>query len=322
MLLKKWLKNREQKHKTKLGNTTPEEKTASLATYSLLTNMSHEIRTPMNMILGLAEILLENKSLPPDVMESLEKIHGSGNMLMGIINDTLDLSEIEAGRLELKPVKYETANLINDTVSLNLVRFENKPVVFKLQVDENIPSALYGDDLRIKQILNNLLCNAAQYTERGRVTLSIAAEYGGGNNEVTLVLKVQDTGQLGNDEKKGGLSEKHTRLNIVTDRIIEGTGLEMSVARNLIKMMNGTISAESDPGKGTEFTVRLPQGNTDSGRLGMETARNLRQFRLNKKSRIKYAPIIRESMSYSSVLVVDGLEYTAFKRPVEQPCSR
>jgi signal transduction histidine kinase len=185
----------------------------------------------------------------------------------------LDLSKIEMDRLVLNPVIYETADLISDTVRLNLIKFENKPIVLKLQVDEHVPSTLYGDKFGIKHILNNLLSHAVQYTERGRVTLSIAAEQDGDRDGITLLIKVQDT--------RNGITEA-----TCTDEV-DG----MSVTRDLIKMMKGAISIEKLQGKGAEYTVRLPQGNTGSDGLGMEVVKNLRQFRLNKKSRIKYSPV-------------------------------
>jgi signal transduction histidine kinase len=205
-------------------------------------------------------------------------------------SDIMDLSKIEIGKLELNPVKYETASLINEIARLNLMKFENKPVGLKLQVDKNIPSVLLGDELRIKQILNKLISNAAKYTERGRVTLSVSSELGGG--AVTLVIKVQDTGLGMSEEQMGGLFDRYNRVS---------TGL--GIVSKLTQIMNGTISVESIPGTGTLFTVRLPQGNTGSGTLGMEVARNLRQFRLITKSRMRYSPLVRETLSYGSVLV-------------------
>jgi signal transduction histidine kinase/DNA-binding response OmpR family regulator len=295
-----------QKYETELENVAQSAKLASMAKSAFLANMSHEIRTPMNVVLSLTEILLEKNSLPKDALESLEKIYSSGDILMSIINDILDLSKIEAGKLELIPIKYETASLINDTVQLNIMRFESKPVEFKLQVDENVPSTLFGDELRIKQILNNLLSNAAKYTKKGKVTFSVGAE--SDDEHITLVIKVHDTGQGMTEEQVSQLFDNYARFNAEDNRAIEGTGLGMSITWNLIKIMNGTISVESTPGKGTEFTVCLPQGNTGSGALGKEMVKNLRQFRLNVKSRLKKSQVIREPMPYGSVLVVDDVE--------------
>jgi signal transduction histidine kinase len=205
-------------------------------------------------------------------------------------DNLLDMSKIEAGKLELNPVKYETVSMIIDTVHLNLVKFENKPLVFKLQVDENIPSALYGDEPRIKKILNNLLSHAARHTERGRITLSLSAERYGLHDDIMLVIKVQDNRQFTMDT--------HAAV---------GADMEMSITRNLIHAMNGAIFVNSDTKQGNELTVRLPQGNTGSGTLGLEVARNLRQFRQNVKTRIKHPPVIRESMPYGGALMAEDL---------------
>ena len=140
-----------------------------------LATMSHEIRTPLNAILGLTEIQMQNTAHPPSTSEAFLKINNSGNLLLSIINDILDLSKIETGKLELTPAKYDVASLINDIIQINFIRYESTPVDFKVEIDENIPSVLIGDELRIKQILNNLLSNAFKYTDSGEVTLKVSA---------------------------------------------------------------------------------------------------------------------------------------------------
>jgi signal transduction histidine kinase len=167
--------------------------------------MSHEIRTPMNAILGITEIQLQDQTLREDTKEALSKIYNSGDLLLGIINDILDFSKVEAGKLELATVRYNVASMINDVVQLNKIRYENKPIEFKLQVEETVSSVLIGDELRIKQILNNLLSNAFKYTEKGEVSLSVNTEHvaRGGAALTTLVFRVSDTGQ--------GMTEEQVR---------------------------------------------------------------------------------------------------------------
>jgi len=143
---------------------------------SFLANMSHEIRTPMNAILGVTEIILQHEALPKDVEAGLDKIYNSCNLLLGIINDILDFSKIEAGKLDIMPSQYSVADLINDSVQLNIMRIGSKPIKFEMQIDENIPAKLVGDELRIKQILNNLLSNSFKYTAAGMVKLSVTSE--------------------------------------------------------------------------------------------------------------------------------------------------
>jgi len=186
-----------------------EKKKAESATKAkgdFLASVSHEIRTPLNAIIGLGEIELR-KELPKETYDNLEKIHQSGVILLNIINDLLDISKIEAGHFTLNPAPYQLPNLIQDTISLNLVRIGSKPIIFKLRVDENIPAGLYGDELRIRQILNNLLSNAFKYTKEGRIDLEIKHEINPAKqNEMILICSVEDTGIGIKDEDIAKLS--------------------------------------------------------------------------------------------------------------------
>jgi signal transduction histidine kinase len=259
-----------------------------------LSRMSHEIRTPMNAILGITEIQLQNEILQLGTREALYKIHNSGYLLMNIINDILDLSKIEAGKLELSPVIYDVPSFINDTVYLNVMRHDSKPIQFTLHVDENIPLKLFGDELRIEQILNNLLSNAFKYTDEGEVSLSITAEYIEQSSEpqVTLVFRIADTGRGLTAEQVDKLFDEYTRFNMEANRTTEGTGLGMSIMKHLVSMMNGEIFVESELGKGSVFTVRLPQGIVGTEVLGKEITENLKQFRTNSSPQINRAPQI------------------------------
>jgi CheY-like chemotaxis protein/nitrogen-specific signal transduction histidine kinase len=278
---------------------------------NFLARMSHEIRTPMNAILGIAEIQLQNETLPQDISEAFIKINNSGDLLICIINDILDLSKIEAGKLELASAKYDVPSLINDTVQLNILYFESKPIEFKLFVDEHVPLSLIGDELRIKQILNNLLSNAFKYTERGEVVLTVTADYmpQGGTIHVPLVFRVSDTGQGMTAEQIRNLGDEYSRFNMEANRTTAGTGLGISITKHLVRMMNGEISVESEPGKGSVFTVRLPQQIVGEKTLGREVAENLMQFRIGRAGQIKKMPqIVREYMPYGRVLIVDDVE--------------
>jgi signal transduction histidine kinase len=276
-----------------------------------LSRMSHEVRTPMNAILGITEIQIQSDTLSPEMEDVFTKIYNSGYMLLGIINDILDLSKIEAGKLELIPVNYDVPSLINDTVYLNIMRYDSKPFAFELEVDENIPLTLFGDELRIKQILNNLLSNAFKYTNEGKVSLSISIQNTPQNEpgKITLVFCVSDTGQGMSREQVDKLFDEYSRFNRDANRTVEGAGLGMNITRHLINLMNGSISIESEPGKGSVFTVRVPQGIVDEGVLGKPIVDSLKQFRLGKMSKMKKAPqIVREYMPYGKVLVVDDVE--------------
>jgi signal transduction histidine kinase/CheY-like chemotaxis protein/HPt (histidine-containing phosphotransfer) domain-containing protein len=286
---------------------------ANNAKTSFLASMSHEIRTPMNAILGVTEIQLQNGEMSEDTKNALNIIYNSGYTLMGIINDLLDLSKIEAGRMELVNSRYEMASFINDTINLNMTRIGSKPIEFKLEVDENLPLELIGDELRVKQILNNLLSNAFKYTDSGEVRLSFSAETTGedlteGRPCVTLTVIVRDTGQGMTRTQVQKLFDAYSRFNMKANRLVEGTGLGMNIVQNLVKKMDGDISVNSTPGKGTEVTVHLTQGYAGTAKLGSDLAENLMGFRLTGMSKMKKAQITRDYMPYGSVLVVDDME--------------
>ncbi|MCL2214447.1 MAG: ATP-binding protein [Treponema sp.] len=281
---------------------------ANHAKSTFLSTMSHEIRTPMNAILGISEIQLQNKLLDPSVKESFEKIFTSGDLLLSIINDILDLSKIEAGKLELMLNKYDTASLISDTTQLNIMRIGSRLINFELDISENLPVYLIGDELRIKQILNNLLSNAFKYTDEGNVKLSIYTETGNKDNEVILSITVSDTGQGMTEEQISKLFDLYTQFNAEINRTKEGTGLGMSITHNLINMMSGTIQIESEPGKGSVFNIRLPQEKCGSEIIGREVAENLVLLRMRSREFLAKVNISHEPMPYGSILVVDDVE--------------
>ena len=282
---------------------------ASRSKSAFLANMSHEIRTPMNAIVGFTEILMQNEELPEDVEEGLNRIYSSCNLLVGIINDILDFSKIEAGKLDIVPVEYKLANLINDSIHLNIVRIESKPIKFELEISAAAPSKLIGDKLRIKQILNNLLSNAFKYTDAGKVTLSVEFERARKSpNDVTLVLRVRDTGFGMTKDQLSTIFEEYSRFDKVKNSNIEGTGLGLAITYHLINLMGGQIKVESEPRVGTLFTVRLPQKMADDEILGEEMVENLRKFRMNYvTNKRKGNRIERDLMPYGSVLVVDDV---------------
>ena len=275
-----------------------------------LAKMSHEIRTPMNAILGITEIQLQDKSLPLTAKEALERIYNSGDLLLGIINDILDLSKIEAGKFELHITQYDIASLIHDTVKLNILRYENKPIEFKLIVSEDIPLVLEGDELRIKQILNNILSNAFKYTNEGRIEFELSAEHQDNSSSSIIVFRVSDTGQGMTTEQVNKLGDRFNRFNMEANRKTEGTGLGMNITMNLIQMMKGSINIDSTPGLGSTFNVRLPQVSVNSEVIGKDMAESLMQLNLQTTTRtkIRNAQITQEYMPYGSVLVVDDVE--------------
>jgi signal transduction histidine kinase/DNA-binding response OmpR family regulator len=279
----------------------------SRAKSEFLAKMSHEIRTPMNAILGITEIQLQDESLHKNTKEGLERIYNSADLLLGIINDILDLSKIEAGKLELIPSQYDIASLIHDTVQLNMMRYESKPIEFKLEIDEKIPVMLFGDELRIKQILNNLLSNAFKYTHEGSISLSISSEPKDDEN-VTIIFRISDTGQGMTADQVQKLGSEYSRFNMEANRRTEGTGLGMNITRNLLRLMQGVINIESTPNVGSVFTVYIPQKCLDRDPIGKVMAENLMQLNFVNEQRIRNLQINREYMPYGRVLIVDDVE--------------
>ena len=293
-----------------LKNTKMQALAAEAANKSkseFLSAMSHEIRTPMNAILGITEMLLYKQNVDEDLKEAFEKIYIAGDILLNIINDILDLSKIETGKMEIISKKYETASFISDTSQLNIMRIGSKEIEFEVYVDENIPAFLIGDELRVKQVLNNILSNAFKYTKEGRVKMSVNFEEIN-DDEISLIVSVSDTGQGMTPEQIEKLYDEYSRFNLAENRSIEGTGLGMTITKRLLNLMNGTISVESEYGKGSTFTVRIPQIKEGTEQLGKELAENLRRFNINTQSRSRGKQIRRAHMPYGKVLIVDDVK--------------
>jgi signal transduction histidine kinase len=265
---------------------------AEQAKSNFLATMSHEIRTPMNAILGLGRIESERDDLPPSTRETLEKMMDSGEMLLHIINDILDISKIDSGKLEIIPDTYDIPSLVNDTTQLNLSRIGDKPIEFHLSISPLIPSRLMGDQLRIKQILNNLLTNAIKYTKEGHIYFEVSCTKH--DSKVDLLFTVEDTGIGIKPEDLGKLFSENGQVDTRANRNIEGTGLGLSIVKKLVTMMGGTIEVQSVYGQGSTFVVRIPQEVEDATPIGNE-------FTTERKDKT----IQRELMPYGRVLVVD-----------------
>jgi len=276
---------------------------ANDAKSEFLANMSHEMRTPLNAIIGLTWLNLENENLDPETQSNLEKTHNAGATLLGIVNDILDISKIESGKLELMPVEYNVASVINDTVTQSLLRIGEKPVEFKLDVDKDMFANLYGDELRLKQIINNLLSNAMKFTLQGEVRLTTFCRRDG--DVVWLTIVVSDTGQGIKQEDIGKIFDEYAQVKAKANRTIEGTGLGLPITKRLCEMMGGTINVESVYGKGSIFTARLKQLFVSGETIGEETVANLRSFRYSDGRRKLDKGLSRISLPYAHVLVVD-----------------
>jgi signal transduction histidine kinase/ActR/RegA family two-component response regulator len=282
---------------------TKEVKNASETKSRFVANMSHEMRTPMNAVVGLTSLMLE-EDIPGNVKETLRKINIAGNTLMELINDILDISKIEAGKLELTPVKYDVANLLNEIVTMNMVRIAGKPISFKLDVNEDMPAILFGDDLRIKQVLNNLLSNAFKYTKEGTVTLQMRNEEDAAGS-VFITFAIKDTGIGIREEDIKKLFVDYNQVDTQANRKIEGTGLGLSITKKFVEMMGGEIVVESEYGKGTTFRVNIRQGFVSDETIGKEVAEKLCSFRYSDQRKLAYEKLNRPDLSYAHVLVVD-----------------
>ncbi|MDR1566538.1 MAG: response regulator, partial [Treponema sp.] len=278
---------------------------ASEAKSQFLANMSHEMRTPLNAIIGLSELELGSGNLNGEVFDNVEKIYSSGVTLLGIINDILDISKIESGRFELIPVEYNIPSLINDTVNLNIVRIGSKPIKFRLHPDEKLPEKLYGDELRIKQIFNNLLSNAFKYTSAGFVDWYISSEQD--DSGFWLVSQVEDTGKGIKKEDMDKIFGEYSQVDTRSNRKIEGTGLGLSISLKMAELMGGTITVESEYGKGSVFSLRIRQEYSGGPAIGRETAENLANFNFTTQRRSRNQKLLRAWIPYARVLVVDDV---------------
>ena len=232
-------------------------------------SMSHEIRTPINTIIGLNEIILRGE-ISEEVAENARNIQGASKMLLTLINDILDLSKIKSGKMEIINVSYETGALFSEIVNMIWIKAKEKGLEFRLHVDSSIPSMLCGDEVRIKQVLINLLNNAVKYTSEGSITLSARCERIA-LNRVRVWYSVEDTGQGVKKENIPYIFNAFKRVDEEKNRHIEGTGLGLSIVHQLVSLMGGEISVNSVYTKGSTFLVMLEQDIVDDHELGTFT---------------------------------------------------
>lgn len=288
---------RRQNEELKIARQNAE--TANRAKSEFLSQMSHEIRTPINAVIGMNEMILREEK-DDQLLEYASAVQNSANALLGIINDILDISKIEAGKMEIVENKYSLSSLLVDSYNMIADRAENKGLEFSVSCDETLPAVLFGDMVRVRQILINLLTNAVKYTERGRVELSVSGDRRG--SRLCLCVQVKDTGIGMKPENVEALFDKFSRFDLQRNRSIEGTGLGLSITKELVELMHGEIRVESEYGKGSVFTVNLPQGIEDETPIGVFDIEKQRHIRNQKRYQRSFTAETAE------VLVVDDVE--------------
>lgn len=242
--------------KKKVEEAREEAVMANQAKGRFLAQMSHEIRTPINAIIGMNEIILR-ESKDENILEYAEDINGAGQLLLSIVNEILDLSKIESGKMEIVETEYNLSKLVADLTAMISLKAQSKNLIFNLNIDKSLPVNLYGDDVRIRQILTNLLSNAIKYTKEGTVELNITGEVQ--DNNVTLYCSVTDTGIGIKKEHIASLFDEYQRIEEDSNHHIEGTGLGLNITMRLLDLMGSKLQVKSEYGKGSEFFFELEQ---------------------------------------------------------------
>ena len=233
------------------------ERTAKMKA-DFLANMSHELRTPMNAVIGLAEIALREQAIPSNVRDCLNQINSSGRNLLNIINDILDFSKIDSGKMEIIPEKYEPLSEVNDISHILQTRVGDKHLEFFFIADPKLPHELYGDCMRIRQIIINLANNAIKFTEHGMVKIDLKCHFEG-DDTVILEYHILDTGHGIKEEDLKKLFVSFQQVDTKRNRSVEGTGLGLAISKKLVEAMGGTIGVQSEYGKGSDFWFKIPQ---------------------------------------------------------------
>ncbi|MDR0553515.1 MAG: response regulator, partial [Treponema sp.] len=307
-----------EEHREKIASLADELKSTSRSKSVFLANISHEMRTPMNAIIGLSSLMLGEKEMPEQGRENLALINDSGLLLLGVINDILDINKLEAGKLELAGVRYRLPDMLHGLTALRSLGDE-RAVRFELRLGEHLPLELFGDKYRVTQMCRTLLENAFKFTKAGTVTLDVSAEREGGY--VWLTLRVKDTGAGMTTEDRENLFSGYGQLDAAANRKAGGTGLGLIIVKRMAAMMDGGLSVESEYGKGSAFTLRLRQKFVDEAEIPPGSAADLRAFRYTEAAQGQHERLARTRLPDAKVLVVDDIS-TNLKviEGILQPC--
>ena len=278
---------------------------ANQAKSEFLANMSHEIRTPLNAVLGMNEMILREAPEDSQIRTYAWNVKSSSENLLSLINDILDFSKIESGKMEIVETSYYLSSVINDVFNMMRFKAEQKGLEFNVEVDESVPDSLYGDEVRIRQVIVNILNNAVKYTQQGKVTFRVNWQRMADNSAMMIFSSI-DTGIGIKEEDLPKLFSKFQRLDLQKNRTVEGTGLGLSITMKLVKMMNGELKVTSEYGKGSTFTILVPQKVEEYEPIG--------DFRERAEAFIQQQKNYHESFIApdAEILVVDDSEMNLF----------
>ena len=272
-------------------------KAANEAKSNFLANMSHEIRTPINAVLGMNEVILR-ECKDEKILEYAQNIEGAGRTLLSLINDILDFSKIEAGSMEINEAEYDFSSVLNDVYNMISIKAQQKVLELTFDIDGELPDTMYGDEMRLRQIIVNILNNAIKYTQEGAVTLTATGSRNF-DDTITLKISITDTGMGIKEDDLANLFEKFKRLDVDKNKTVEGSGLGLAITSSLLDLMGGSISVESEYGKGSTFTILLPQKIVGDTKIG--------DFRSRITSTVKDRKNYKEKLTApdAEILVVD-----------------
>jgi signal transduction histidine kinase/ActR/RegA family two-component response regulator len=307
-----------EEHREQIASLNSELEAASRSKSAFLANISHEMRTPLNAIIGLSSLMLGEKELPEQRREDLALVNDSGLLLLGVINDILDINKIEAGRLELVNVRYNLPEMLNSLAALRTLGNE-RAVRFELRLGEHLPLELFGDKYRVTQMCRTLLDNAFKYTKTGTVTLDVSAAREGGI--VHLTFRVEDTGAGMTEADRENLFSGYGQLDAAANRKAGGTGLGLIIVKRMAAMMDGGLSVESEYGKGSVFTLRVRQKCVDEDEIPAAAAADLAAFRYAEAGQTRHERLARVRLPEARVLVVDDIPANLkVAEGILQPC--
>ena len=287
-----------EKSQTALKEALEKAESADKAKSEFLANMSHEIRTPINAVLGMNE-LISRESTEPAIQTYSANVADAGNALLSLVNDVLDFSKIEAGRMELAPEEYELSLLLREVKNIIFTKCNNKNLALNINNNPDIPNKLFGDEVRIRQVLTNILNNAVKYTDSGSVTLNVDYKPLEGS-QLMLIFSITDTGIGIREEDLPALFESFKRIDLKNNRKREGSGLGLNIAKSFIELMGGTIDVNSIYRQGSTFTISIPQTIKDETKIGI--------FDSDSKPAKKAKYVAKFKAPDASLLVVDDID--------------